>query len=155
MSELPGMNIKYTLCTVLYWYTWPVWLYGIFPLYLINGMYCNPLKMSVSIFSATFVETFLILRTERDVIVNVHGTSNTIQYNTLRYDKIRYNTIRYSTIRYDTINTIQYYTINTIPYDTIQYNTVRYNMIRYSTIQYDTIQYNAIRYNTVPYDKIQ
>jgi len=56
---------------------WPVWLYHIFPHYLIKctmfGKKLFERKMCVLIFTATLSEIFLIRgRTQRDIVINVH-----------------------------------------------------------------------------------
>jgi hypothetical protein len=68
-------------CAVLC-HLWPVWLYRIFPHFLINGMIYRKNNLlntkSVFWFSLRLLsETFLILRrTERDIITHVHGSSS-------------------------------------------------------------------------------
>jgi hypothetical protein len=64
-------------CAVLYNYLWPVWLYHIFPHYLINGTIFGKLLLNIKCvfwFSVQLLsETFLILRRiQRDIIINVH-----------------------------------------------------------------------------------
>ena len=65
-----------------YCHLWPVRLYNIFPHYLIKGTIFEKkvmeFKMCVLIFSTKFVWTFLILRTERDMIINIHWLSCTV-----------------------------------------------------------------------------
>jgi hypothetical protein len=56
-------------CVVLYRHVWPVWLYHIFPHYLIKGAIFG--KIFVLIFSTTL--TFLILRIFRGGNINVHS----------------------------------------------------------------------------------
>ena len=65
----------------MYFHLWPVWLYHIFPHYLINSTVFGGKKLlnirCVFLFSVLLVsETFLILiRTERDIIIKVHRVS--------------------------------------------------------------------------------
>jgi hypothetical protein len=60
---------------------WPVWLYDIFPHYVINGTIFRGKKvidhkMCVLIFFANLVETFLILKIiQRDIIIHVCWSS--------------------------------------------------------------------------------
>jgi hypothetical protein len=67
-------------CAVLYCHLWPVWLYHIFPHYLINGTIFGK-KLSnikcVFLFSLQLLsETFLILRRiQPNIIINVHSCS--------------------------------------------------------------------------------
>jgi len=63
---------------------WPVWLYHIFPHYLVNvTIFWKKViqhKMCVLIFSTTLSETFLILKkNEWDVMVNMHRSSYSCQ----------------------------------------------------------------------------
>jgi hypothetical protein len=67
----------YTHCRL-----WPVWIYHIFPHYLINGTIFERKKRSLTTKCVFWFplqlrsQTFLILRrTERNVIINVHGSS--------------------------------------------------------------------------------
>jgi hypothetical protein len=67
-------------CAILYCHLWPVWLYHIFPHYLITGKNFGKklLKMKcVFWFSLRLLpETFLILRSiQRDIIINAHESS--------------------------------------------------------------------------------
>ena len=67
--------LSYPACAVLYCHLWSVWLYHIFPHYLINGTILGNKviehKMCVSL--PLLSETFLILRRiHRDIIMNVH-----------------------------------------------------------------------------------
>jgi len=67
-------------CAELYCHLWHVWLYHIFPHYLIHGRIfgkqVTEYRMCVPIFSTTPSEIFLILRrAERDIIINVHTSS--------------------------------------------------------------------------------
>jgi hypothetical protein len=63
----------YLFCNVLYCHLWPVWLYHTFLHYLINGTIFEKkiLKMKrVFRFSLQHLyETFLILRSERDIVI--------------------------------------------------------------------------------------
>jgi hypothetical protein len=68
------------LVTWHYCHLWPVWLYHIFPHYLIkrNDFRKKVIehKMCVLNFSTIFPETFLILRIiQRDIVINVHRSS--------------------------------------------------------------------------------
>ena len=60
------------MCHIIYCHPWPVWLYGIFPHYLINGpIFRNMLSSIKHVFwfaLQILSETFLMLRTERDNI---------------------------------------------------------------------------------------
>ena len=74
-----------------YCHLWPVWLYHIFPHYLINGMNFAEgggfieLKMCVLILFTTF-ETFLIVRIIQQVIdINVHRSSCKVSVVLLRF----------------------------------------------------------------------
>jgi len=67
-------------CAMLYCNLWPIWLYNIFPLYLINLRFSEKrilmrkcvLRLSLQL----LFETFLILRrTERDMVNNVYWSS--------------------------------------------------------------------------------
>jgi hypothetical protein len=58
-------------------YLWPVWLYHIFPHYMINGMTSGKKLLnlkSVFCFSLQLLsETFIVLRKiQRDIFINVH-----------------------------------------------------------------------------------
>ena len=72
-------SLRYPACNAHgpYCYLWPVWLYSIFPHYLINGTIFGKkiieLEIRVLISCALRSETFLILRrTERDMVKNVY-----------------------------------------------------------------------------------
>jgi len=65
-------------CAVLHYYLWPVWLYHIFPHYLINDMIFGgkntEYKMCFDFIRLS--ETLLnVRRTEHDVIKNVYWSS--------------------------------------------------------------------------------
>jgi hypothetical protein len=67
-------------CAVLYCHLWSVWLYHIFPHYLINGTILGKKLLNIKCvfwFSVQlWSETFLILRRiQRDIIINVHRFS--------------------------------------------------------------------------------
>jgi len=64
-------------CAILYCHLWSVWLYYIFPHYLINGTIKNVAhKMCVSVSLQLLSEIFLIpRRIERDIIKNVKWSS--------------------------------------------------------------------------------
>jgi len=74
-------GFRYTACNVHdpCCHLWPVWLYSIFPHYLINDKNFEKVferKMYVMIFSTSFSEKFLISRRiEREVIKNVYWSS--------------------------------------------------------------------------------
>ena len=75
----PGSK-AHLFSAVLYCHMCPVWLYLIFPHYLINGTIfgrnVTEHKMCVLIITANMSEIFLIRRRiERDIIVNVHRFS--------------------------------------------------------------------------------
>jgi hypothetical protein len=77
-------------CAVLYCHLWAVWLYHIFPHYLIKGTIFEKKfierKMCVLILSTVFSETFLILRrTNRDIVINVHRSSCKVSVNLVRF----------------------------------------------------------------------
>jgi hypothetical protein len=64
-------------CAVLYCHMWPVWLYHIFPHYLINGTIVGEKLLNIKcvfLFSLQLLsETFVILkRIQRDIVINVH-----------------------------------------------------------------------------------
>ena len=67
-------------CTILFCHQSPVWLYHIFPYYLINSAIFGKTSLNTKCvfwFSLQFFfsETFLILtRTKRDIIINVHSS---------------------------------------------------------------------------------
>jgi hypothetical protein len=68
-------------CAVLYCHLWAVWLYFIFPHYLINGIRENVIKhkMCVLIYLQHLSGIFIILRrTERDIIINVIRSSRKV-----------------------------------------------------------------------------
>jgi hypothetical protein len=67
-------------CAVLCCHPWSVWLYHIFPHYLINGTIFGKNLLNIKcvfwFYLQLLSETFLILRiTERDIIINVHRCS--------------------------------------------------------------------------------
>jgi hypothetical protein len=67
-------------CAVLYCHLWSVWLYRIFPYYLINGTIFGKKSLNIKCvfwFSVQLLsETFLFLRRiQRDITINVHRSS--------------------------------------------------------------------------------
>jgi hypothetical protein len=67
-------------CAVLYCHLWPVWLYQIFPHYLINGTTFGKKLLNIKCVFRFYLqilsEIFLILRRiQRDIIINVHMSS--------------------------------------------------------------------------------
>jgi hypothetical protein len=68
-------------CAVLYCHLWPIWLYNVFPLYLIKGAICGKksvlnTKCVLWLSLQRLSDTFLILRrTERDMVKNVYWPS--------------------------------------------------------------------------------
>jgi hypothetical protein len=75
--ELPSMQ---SACTVLFCHLWPVWLYHIFPHYLINGTIFGKKLLNIQCvfwFSLQLLsETFLIIRRiQRDIVINAHRSS--------------------------------------------------------------------------------
>jgi hypothetical protein len=69
-------------CAVLYCDLSHVWLYHIFPHYLINGTIRKKIieyKMCVLIFSTSLSVTFLIQRIQRDIIINICKSSCKVQ----------------------------------------------------------------------------
>jgi hypothetical protein len=136
---------------MLYSPLWPVWLYGIIPNYLINGM----------IFGKTFFNLKCVLNFFKTCVWSIsHSTKNSARYITiqqyiLQYSKIYYNTARYITIQQDILqyskpyyNTARYITIQQ---DILQYSKIYYNTARYITIRQDILQYGKIYYNTARY----
>jgi hypothetical protein len=70
----------HSACAVLYWHLWPVWLYRIFPRYLINGTILGKKLLNIKCvfwFCVQLLsETFLIpRRIQRDIIINVDRSS--------------------------------------------------------------------------------
>jgi hypothetical protein len=68
--KLSGMQ---SACAVLYCQLWPVWLYDIFPRYIINGVifgkHLVKIKCVFGLYLQLLPETFLILKIiQRDVI---------------------------------------------------------------------------------------
>jgi hypothetical protein len=77
---LPYLSGMQSACAVLYCHLWPVWLYHIFPHYLIsNTIFGEKIivrKTCVLILSTTLSESFFILRRiYRDIDINLHGCS--------------------------------------------------------------------------------
>ena len=89
-----GINFKYSQCVavallssiqcsciVLCCHLWPVWLYRIFPHYLINGTIfrgggCVEHKMYVSVFSLTCIRNiYHSKRMKQDIIINIHRST--------------------------------------------------------------------------------
>jgi hypothetical protein len=68
-----------SVCAVLYCHLWPVWLYYIFPHYLINGTIFGKKLLNIKcvfcIYLQLLSETFLILRRIQWDIINVHRSS--------------------------------------------------------------------------------
>jgi hypothetical protein len=67
-------------CAVLYCHLWPVWLYHIFPHYLIYGTIFGKKLLNIKcvfwFYLQLLSETFLFLRrNQRDIIINVHRSS--------------------------------------------------------------------------------
>jgi hypothetical protein len=67
-------------CAVLCCHPWPVWLYRIFPHYLINGTILGKTLLNIKCvfwFSVQLLsETFLVIRRiQRDIVINVHRCS--------------------------------------------------------------------------------
>jgi hypothetical protein len=67
-------------CAVLYCHLWPVWLYNIFPHYLINGTIFGKMLLNIKcvfwFYLQLLSETFVIVRRiQRDIIINVHRSS--------------------------------------------------------------------------------
>ena len=77
-----GIRHAKNACALLCFHLWPVWLYEIFPLFLINGTIFKKKKVIEHVLCVFFLfflqilsATFLILTTERDMINNDYGSS--------------------------------------------------------------------------------
>ena len=77
-------------CPTLYCHLWPVWLYYMFPYYLLSGMILKEKLLNVKCmfwFSLQFSsEIFLILRTEWDTIINVQRSSRKLPVIHVRFE---------------------------------------------------------------------
>ena len=76
-------------CAVLYCHLWPVWLYHIFPHYLINGTIFGKKLLNIKCvfwFSLQLLsETFLILKIIQEDIINVHRASRKVPVILVRF----------------------------------------------------------------------
>jgi hypothetical protein len=83
-------------CTVLYCHLWPVWLYHIFPHYLINYTILGKKLLNIKCvfwFSLQLLpETFFILRRiQRDFSINLHRSSCKVPVIVVRFYLTRLN----------------------------------------------------------------
>ena len=77
-------------CVVLYCHLWPVWLYHIFPYYLINGTIFGKELLNikrvfwfpVQLLSVTFL---ILRRIQRDIVINVHRSSCEVPVIVIRF----------------------------------------------------------------------
>ena len=76
---LPQLCDMWTTCLALFSRLWPIWLYHIFPHYLINCIIFIKKSLNIKcvpIFSTSFPKKYLILRMlRRDITTNVHRPS--------------------------------------------------------------------------------
>jgi hypothetical protein len=86
---------SYHFYATLYCHVWPVWLYHIFPHYLINGTIFGKKVIKqrcVLIFSTTFVWNISLKRIQRDIIINVHKPSCKVPVNSCQIiTKLEFN----------------------------------------------------------------